>query len=420
VQRLPVDLTQARFIAEAIAIGLLVGIERYKARGPGEKRTAGVRTFTAFSLLGGVCGLFDQLSVSLVSFGALALLVAIGYYRESERSPGLTTEAAALIVFWLGFLVHSYEILAISTAIVLTIMLASKESLHGFVRDSISELELFDTLKFLAVVLVVYPLLPDRSVGPLGFFNPASTWLLVILVSTIGYVGYFMIRVLGPKRGLLISVLLGGVVSTMATTMSLADKSRRSPQSARLLGVAAVAANAVQFPRLLLLVAVISAPFAQQLAYVLIPMTVVGFAGAGMLSLRQRGQPTDVRLPLTNPYSLTPALKFALFFVAILFLVHLAESQLGDQGVFLASLLGGAASASAVSLTLAELVHDGSLSLETGTAALLLCVSANAAVKWLITFTQGSRRLAFWLGGGLATMIATGYLLAYLGVTASF
>ena len=419
MQRLPVDLTQARFIAEAIAIGLLVGIERYKARAPGEKRTAGVRTFTAFSLLGGICGLFDQLSVSLVSFAALALLVAIGYYRESERSPGLTTETAALIVFWLGFLVHSYEILAISTAIVLTIMLASKESLHGFVRDSISEIELFDTLKFLAVVLVVYPLLPDRPIGPLGFFNPASTWLLVILVSTIGYAGYFLIRVLGRKRGLLISVLLGGIVSTMATTMSLADQSRRSPQSARLLGVAAVTANAVQFPRLLLLVAVLAAPFARQLAWVLIPMTLVGFAGAGLLSLRERGKQPDVQLPLTNPYSLTPALKFALFFVAILFLVRLAESQLGDQGVFLASLLGGAASASAVSLTLAKLVQDGSLSIETGTAALLLCVSANAAVKWLLTFTQGSRRLAFWLGGGLATMIATGYLLVSLGVAAS-
>ena len=417
MHRLPLDLTQARLVAEALAIGLLVGIERYKAREPGEKRSAGVRTFTTFSLLGGVCGLVEQLSVSLVSFAALALLVAIGYYRESEHSPGLTTEAAALVVFWLGYLVHSHEILAISTAIVLTMMLASKETLHGFIRDSISERELFDTLKFLAVVMVVYPLLPDRAIGPFGFFNPARTWLLVILVSTIGYAGYFLVRVFGHKRGLLISVLLGGVVSTMATTMSLASQARRSPQSARLLGVAAVAANAVQFPRLLLLVAVIASTFAQQLASVLVPMTIVGLLGAALLSGRLEDRQPDVQLPLTNPYSLTPALKFTLFFVAILFLVRFAEDSLGDQGVLLASLLGGAASASAVSLSLAKLVQDGSLSVDTGMFALLICVSANATVKLFITLTQGARRLAFWLGGGLLTMLATGYLLLFLRVT---
>jgi uncharacterized membrane protein (DUF4010 family) len=199
--------------------------------------------------------------------------------------------------------------------------------------------------------------------------------------------------------------------------MSLASQARRSPQSARLLGVAAVAANAVQFPRLLLLVAVIASTFAQQLASVLVPMTIVGLLGAALLSGRLEDRQPDVQLPLTNPYSLTPALKFTLFFVAILFLVRFAEDSLGDQGVLLASLLGGAASASAVSLSLAKLVQDGSLSVDTGMFALLICVSANATVKLFITLTQGARRLAFWLGGGLLTMLATGYLLLFLRVT---
>jgi uncharacterized membrane protein (DUF4010 family) len=417
MQKLPLDLMQARLIAEAIAIGLLVGIERYKARGEGEKRTAGVRTFTAFALLGGVCGLVDRIEVSVVTFAAIALLVAIGYYRESEHSRGLTTETAAFIVFWLGFLVHSHEILAISTAIVLTIVLASKDSMHSFVRESISEIELFDTLKFLAVVLVIYPLLPDRVFGPFGFFNPAKTWLLVILVSTIGYVGYFLIRILGQKRGLVLSALLGGMVSTMATTMSLAGRSREAPESARPLGVVAVAANAVQFPRLLLLVAAVSSTFARELSLILVPMTVVGFLGAAILSARRRDDQPDIKVPLVNPFSVTPALKFALFFVAILFLVRFAESSLGDQGVLLASLIGGAASSSAVALSLANLVQDGALSVGSGTRSLLVCISANAAVKLLIVLTHGSRRLAFWLAGGLVTMLATGYALLALGFT---
>ncbi|MDH3253943.1 MAG: MgtC/SapB family protein [Acidobacteriota bacterium] len=419
MDRLPFDITDARLVAEALAIGLLVGIERYKARQPGEKHTAGVRTFAAFALLGGVCGLFDQLAVSLASFAALTALVAIGYYRESEHSLGLTTETAALLVFWLGVLVHRHEFLALSTAIVLTIMLASKESIHAFIRESISERELFDTLKFLAVVLVIYPLLPDRTLGPYGFFNPAKTWLLVILVSTIGYVGYFLMRVLGRRRGLLASSLLGGVISTPATTMSLAVRARQSPESARILGVAAVAANAVQFPRLLLLVAVLDTAFARRLFIPLAAMTVVGFLGAWLLSLRSRERHRDFELPLANPYSLMPALKFSLFFVAILFLVRVAEISLGEPGVYLASFLGGLASASAVALTLAKWVQDGSLSLDAGTFGILIAVTANALVKCMIPLSQGPRRLAVWLIGGLATMLIVGFALVFMTAAGS-
>ena len=166
MEPVPLHPTQARLLAEALAIGLLVGIERYKARGPDEARTAGVRTFAAFGLLGGLCGLLDNVAIALAAFAAIVVLVAIGYVRESAHSLGLTTETAAFIVFWLGFLVHSHEVLAIATAIVLTIILASKASMHAFVSETLSERELFDTLKFLAVVLVVYPLLPDRAPRP--------------------------------------------------------------------------------------------------------------------------------------------------------------------------------------------------------------------------------------------------------------
>jgi hypothetical protein len=149
---LTLDAEKFRLLAEALAIGFLVGVERYKAREPGEKRFAGVRTFAAFSLLGGVCGLLDSTALTLGAFVALTALVAIGYYREAEEHVGLTTEVAALLVFWLGYLVHSHEALAISVAIILTIMLASKGVLHAFVRETLTETELFDTLKFLAVV----------------------------------------------------------------------------------------------------------------------------------------------------------------------------------------------------------------------------------------------------------------------------
>ena len=145
---------------EALAIGLLIGSERYKGKSE-DPQAAGVRTFAVISLLGATSALIGQPALTLLSFAALAMFMGLGYYR-SHQSYGLTTEMTALLTFWLGYLMGDYEVLAISTGIVVVILLASKETLHQFVRETVSEREFFDTLKFLAVVFGVLPLLPTR------------------------------------------------------------------------------------------------------------------------------------------------------------------------------------------------------------------------------------------------------------------
>ncbi|MDH3745655.1 MAG: MgtC/SapB family protein [Acidobacteriota bacterium] len=416
MEGLTIDTDSTRRVAEALAIGLLVGIERYKSRSESEKGSAGVRTFAAFGLLGGVCGLLAQPTFTLAAFAAIAALIIVGYYRESTHAVGLTTEISALLVFWLGVLVYTREALAISAAIVLTLLLASKDALHRFVKDSVTETELFDTLKYLAVVLVVFPLLPDRNLGPFGFFNPRNVWLLVILVSTIGYAGYLLVRWFGGRRGLILSAVAGGLVSTTATTVAIAARARQLPGASRFLGTTAVLANAVQFPRLLLLLWVVNRSFARTLSVPLLGMAAAGFVGALVLSRRERAakDKPKVEMPLTNPFSLMASLKFGAFFAAVLLLVRAAEAWLGETGVFLASALGGGVSASAVALTAAGLVSKSTISAPAGAIALLLGISTNALVKWTIARTQGTGKLAFWVGGGLATMVATGFLLLAL------
>ncbi len=406
------DIATFKLLAEALALGLLVGVERYRGREPGEKKSAGVRTFTILCLLGAICGLFAASVLTAVTFAAVAGLVLLGYHRSPSGSLGLTTEFAALLVFWIGYLLHSHEAAAISLGIVLTIILAAKKTLHEFVREQISEAEFDATLKFLAVVLVVYPILPDREMGPYGFFNPRQVWGLVILVSTISYAGYFLIRWLGNKRGLMLGSLVGGVVSTAAVTMSLADRARRSPEASRLMGTAAVLANAVQGPRLLLLLWLVDRNLARSLAVPLIGMAVVGLAGAWMLA--RRAGSADVEFPLQNPYSLRPALKFGVFFVAILLVVKLADLWLGDNGILLASGIAGTGSASAVALSVSKLLGQGSLSPLVAAASVILAISTNAIAKWILALVNGTRQMAFWLGGGLLTMVGAAFLLLFL------
>ena len=407
------DIATFKLLGEALALGLLVGVERYRGRQPGEKKSAGVRTFTILCLVGAVCGLVATPALTAVTFAAVAGLVLLGYHRSPAGSLGLTTEFAALLVFWIGYLLRGHEAAAISLGIVLTIILAAKDRLHQFVREQINEAEFEATLKFLAVVLVVYPIMPDRELGPYGFFNPRQVWGLVILVSTISYAGYFLIRWLGKRRGLMLGSLVGGLVSTAAVTMALADRARRAPEASRLMGTAAVLANAAQGPRLLLLLWLVDRGLARSLAAPLIGMAVVGLIGTWLLA--RRAGSAEVDFPLQNPYSLKPALKFGVFFVAILLLVKLADIWLGDRGILLASGIAGTGSTSAVALSVSKLRGQGDLSPLIAATSVILAISTNSIAKWILALVNGTRQMAFWLGGGLLTMLAAAFLLLLVG-----
>ena len=411
---MPEDISLFKTLGEALAIGLLIGVERYKSRSPDDKKSAGMRTFPVIALLGALCAIMDVRSFTLASLGALLVLLGVGYYRKSTQSMGITTEITALVTFWFGYLVKTHEILMISAAIVLVILLASKNVLHEFVKGKVSEIEFYDTLKFLAVVFVIFPLLPNRNIGPYEFFNPSQIWMLVILVSTISYSGYVLIRLLGSKRGIQVNALIGGLVSTMAVTMSLAERVRKAPEASRLFGVTGVMANAVQFPRLLVLIWVVDQQLALFLAIPLMGMFMVGLVGAwGLGRLRKVwSEEPPAELLLQNPYSFGPAIKFALLFVVVFFVTKLATVWLGEQGIYLASGIAGLADVSAISLSVADLSHNGSVSVPAASVAIFIAMTVNALMKWVLARVNGNRELAFWLGGGFLTMLATGVILA--------
>lgn len=402
------QMAHFRLLAESLAIGLLIGVERYKARRPGERGFGSVRTFAVIALLGGVCGLLGNTAFTAIGFAAIAVLVAIAFSNEWSTNSGLTTEMAALAVFWLAYLVRVNETLAVSAAIVLAILLASKSSLHDFLADRVSEREFFDTLKFLAVVFVVYPLLPDRSLGPWGFFNPARVWLMIVLVSTVSYAGYLLVRWLGPNRGALLSGIAGGLVSTTATTLALAARTKKAPAASDFLGLCGGMANAVQLPKILILLSVVNSNLGAASA----PSFVAG-AGAGLVALgaiaglTARNQHFDppAAVAYRNPFSLAPALRFGALFVVVLFVVRLAEVTFGDRGILLASVLGGTVSATATALSAANLALQGSLPTPTALLSILLALTANALVKLVLAFLQGTRAYALRLAFGLTLIL---------------
>ncbi|MUM34962.1 MgtC/SapB family protein, partial [Mycolicibacterium sp. CBMA 361] len=202
----------------ALAIGLLLGLERERSHT--RKLPAGSRSFALLSLAGAVAASFGPWAIAVVSLGVGAL-VALAYFRTSKEDPGTTTATAALVAYLLGALAYSRPALAVALAVVVASLLVSKARIHRFARDIITEVELEDAIKFLVIAFVILPLLPDRGLGPYGVLNPEKVWLLVVLLTGIGWVGYIGVRALGPERGLLITGVAGGFVSASATTASM-------------------------------------------------------------------------------------------------------------------------------------------------------------------------------------------------------
>ena len=266
----------------ALAIGFLVGRTREPLpKGPPRP---GMRDFLIIALLGAVAGHSGSAAIAIALFigtiGALLVMRA----QHPERN-GITTELAAVATFALaGLCLTSDRQFGAGLGIVLAAILAERDQLRRFVRDAISDREYIDTLSFLALIFIIYPLLPTGSYGPFGFFRPREIWLFVILVSGVSYVGYFLTKFAGNERGALLTAIVGAIASTTAYTAGISRAVADAPDSAIPAARYSLIANSILFPRTLLIVAVVSPMLAVAAVPAFAAMMLAGFAAAMVLA----------------------------------------------------------------------------------------------------------------------------------------
>ena len=397
----------------ALAVGLLLGLQRernYAQRGIAGP--AGARTFPLVALLGGASWLLASPAgtpwVTAAGFLALGLLV-VQAYRRAATGPagmGMTTEVLLLLTYALGAasLAGHRETVAIvgAAALVLTAM---KQRLHGF-AGRLSDEDENAALKFLAVAVLVVPFLPDQDLGPYGAINPHNIGLMVILVAGVSFLGYVAVKVAGPGRGLLWTGMLGGLVSTTATTAAFARRSRETPALSKALAAGTLASCTVMFPRVLVLAAIGDASFAGHLWPHLAAMAVTTalFATLGLVALRRAG---PVEVPLKNPFELAPAVWFALLFGLVILVSKAAQARFGDAGLLAAGALAGTTDVDAITLTATRLASTGSEA-HALVQTVTLAVVSNSLVKSGIAFALGSRAYAVRVAAALLATAAVG------------
>jgi uncharacterized membrane protein (DUF4010 family) len=387
--------------AHALGIGLFVGLEREHSElaseipavdAPTEHPETGsatvpmgVRTFALLSLLGWGIGVAGRgapwlPAVALLVVGAM---VMGQYVIARDRGYGLTTEVAAVLTFVMGMMVSSHRELAVALAIVTTLLLISKRWVRSVVQK-VRQVELTGALQLAILLAIVLPLLPAEPVDPWDALPPRKIGLFVVLIAGLSYVGYILTRILGRRRGVGLTGLLGGLTSSTAVTVSMAkagrDESMRQPGQ-----LATFIANATMFARVIVITAVVSLPVAAQVA---LPMGIMGAVMLGAAAWRWRGlsrsdeaEEAARSTKLKNPFALVPALMWGAVLSIVLLVSVVARDLFGDSGLYAAALVSGFADVDAITLAVSEQSFAGSLDAGVAATSVTLAVMSNTVVK---------------------------------------
>ena len=243
-------------------IGVLVGAQREHSK---LSPDFGIREFVLCAAVGASCGLQHSPVLTAAALASVIVVLMAFRIKKPAEESGFTTDLAMLSVFCLSYICALSEsdnarAAVIGMSVIITFLLESKDKVRKFFTETLTSSEFSGTLLFLALVFIIYPILPEGDYGPYNGFSPRDIWTFVILVSFVSFGGYFLEKYMGASKGLRITAILGGIASTTATTLSLSKEAKSNPSKLNTYWQAATLTNAVQFPRLLAFLSAISPP----------------------------------------------------------------------------------------------------------------------------------------------------------------
>lgn len=393
----------------ALALGLLIGLDRERSKGRGPTRgSAGIRTFALTALLGAAAVYVGGTLLLVVAVSGVAALTTIAYWHGRKTDPGLTSEVALLATALIGALAISDMPLASGLAVVVVVLLAAKPALHRLVKQTLTESEVSDILIFAIATVVVWPMLPDRSMGPYASLNPHKIWLLVVLILAIGGAGHVLARILGPRFGLPILGLASGFASSTATISSMAHRAVAEPSSLSAAVAGAALSTVATFMQLGVILLAVSLPtFVIMAPALAIGGIVAAIYGSAFTIAALKSTVTEA--PRSGrAFSIGTAIILAGTMAIMLLLAAALKDRLGEAGIVVGAFFAGVVDTHAAAISVASLVSSGTLSPEYSVFPILAAMTSNALMKFLMTLGPGRGPFAKRVVPGLAiSMIAT-------------
>jgi uncharacterized membrane protein (DUF4010 family) len=385
-------------LAIALGLGLIVGLQRESA----ESKLAGLRTFPLVTLLGSVCALLAPaaggwiLAAGLLGVAAATAMGNAARLRDPDPSPGITTEVALLLMYGVGAsTVLGDRAVAVVLGGTIAVLLHFKAELHGLV-GRLGERELRAVMQLVLLALVVLPVLPDATFGPFAVFNPREMWLMAVLIVGLSLAGYIALKFLGENAGIVAGGLLGGLISSTATTVSWSRRTRDHPEASRAAALVILIASTVVYGRVLAEIAAVARPFLRTAAPPILALAAAMAAAAAALWLVSRGR-EPVSVEGQQPADLKTAFTFAALYVVVLFAVAYAKERAGARGLYLVSVLSGLTDIDAITLSVARLVGSEQIDPARGWRLIVVALLSNLVFKAAMAVLLGDARLRRWI-----------------------
>ena len=404
-------------LAVALGGGLLIGLERERRKGEGPtRRAAGIRSFALVALAGALAQALAQ--PALVAAGAVAvvLLAGLAYgfdrWRASTQpdtaDPGMTTELALVVTYFIGVLALAQPALAAGCAAAVAVLLAARGTLHRVATRLLSAQELHDGLLLAALGLVLLPLVPQQPVPWLAGLQPSVLAGLVLLILLLQAAGHMALRWAGPGIGLPLSGLLGGFVSSTATVAAMGSRLRTDPALAGPCTAAGVLSTGATWLQALLMLWAVAPALALQLTPALLAAAAVALGVGGGLAWRGRHDPALAAAAPSGAGALQirQALLVAAMLTGVTLLVTQADRLFGQAGTLASVALAGLADAHAGVTAVAALHAQGRIGAAGAGAAVLMAIGANGITRTAVAWTTGGRRYALWVALGLLPALA--------------
>jgi uncharacterized membrane protein (DUF4010 family) len=408
----------------SVLLGLLVGVQREHAA----SGIAGMRTFPLITVLGTLSALMaDSLGTWIVPaamLGVVAVIMAghLLQMREAEIHTGTTTYMAMLVMFAVGaYLVVGPMLVAVAVGGGVAVLLQFKGELHGIAKK-LGDEDLRAIMQFVLISCVILPVLPNDNFGPskllglstqvLNVFNPFETWLMVVLIVGMSLGGYIVYKFFGSNAGIVLGGVLGGAISSTATTVSYSRQAKENLFDGRTAAIVIMIASAVSFVRVLIAVLVVSpdfflvvsGPVGIMMGLTLLPAMMIWLFGR-----RESKAMPDQK----NPTQMKSALVFGVMYVGVLFALAAAKQYIGGRGLFLVAGISGLTEMDAITLSTARMsLLDRSVMID-GWQLIVVAAMANMVSKSMLAgllggwrfFVQITILFAIPLAGGAAILV---------------
>ena len=394
------DLDFATSLLISSILGFMIGLQReIQTFYEKSEEFGGARTFAIIAIIGYIAAYLSEYNRYIFPFLLLGLIFFLTFVHikslKITKDIGTTTEFAAIATFLIGSIVYFLDKKSAIFASILLLFILEIKSKIKEVEGKITRKDVTSAVLFALMSFVILPILPKKPIDPFGIFNLYRIWLMVVLISGISFFGYVAVKTIGTKKGLLLSGFFGGLVSSTALAISFAKKSLLNKELIPFLAVAIGIASSTMFFRVLVEVGVVDSRLFEKIFIPFFAATVFGYIYLFILYQNSKIKISQSVTEFKNPLELKEAIKIGIIFGIVYGAISIVNRYFGDTGVYIVSVLSGLSDVDAISLSLANMSKENSISLDSASIGIIFASISNSFAKMVIVFYLGGKKIGF-------------------------